>query len=97
MKIAHACFEQGTDILKDLNNRIEQNGSLIDDYNTLADYAIFPFVRQFANTDRDRFHALNLEPLETWLDNHLESDLFQTIMKKFDPWKPEDVPIIFGG
>ena len=90
-------FDQGADILKDLSARIEQNGALIDDYNTLADFAIFPFIRQFANTDRERFHALNLKPLEKWLQNHLESDLFANTMKKYEPWQPGDEPIIFGG
>ena len=89
-------FEQGTEILKDLDARIEQNGALVSDYNTLADYAIFPFIRQFANTDRDRFHSLKLTHLETWLKNHLESDLFNAIMTKYDPWETNQTPIIFG-
>jgi len=89
-------FDRGAEILRDLNTRIKQNGALIDDYNTLADYAIFPFVRQFANTDRDRFHGLNLKPLEEWLNNHLESDLFNHVMEKYKPWQPEDEPIMFG-
>ena len=89
-------FNRGAEILRDLNTRIEQNGALIDDYNTLADYAIFPFVRQFANTDRDAFHALKLKSLENWLENHLESDLFTVIMQKYEPWQDGDTPIIFG-
>lgn len=89
-------FDQCAEVLNDLNTRIEQNGALIDDYNTLADYAIFPFIRQFANTDRDRFHALNLKSLEKWLNSHLESRLFNAIMKKYEPWKEGDTPITFG-
>ena len=89
-------FERGAEILKDLNERIEQNGALIADHNTLADYAIFPFIRQFRNTDTGRFESLKLDPLSTWLDTHLESTLFQNIMKKYEPWKPDDEAIIFG-
>jgi len=86
-------FDIGADILYDLNNRIENNGSLIEDYSTIADYAIFPFVRQFANTNRERFENLKFTPLEKWLDNHLQSDLFNAIMEKYEPWHPEDKPI----
>lgn len=89
-------FGRGAEILRDLNTRIEENGALVNDYNTLADYAIFPFIRQFANTNRERFHALHLKPLEEWLENHLESDLFNNVMEKYKPWQPEDTPIIFG-
>ena len=89
-------FDRAAEILKDLNTRIADNGALIDDYNTLADYAIFPFIRQFANVDKDRFHALGLKPLENWLTQHLESDLFSSIMEKLKPWKAGDEPVIFG-
>ena len=89
-------FDRGAEILKDLNERIKTNGALIDDYNTIADYAIFPFIRQFANTDRERFESLGMKPLEQWLTTHLESDLFKTIMKKYDLWKSGQAPVIFG-
>ena len=89
-------FDRGAEVLKDLNTRIAANGALIDDYNTLADYAIFPFIRQFANVDKDRFNALDLKPLKNWLTQHLESDLFSSIMEKFKPWAEGDEPIIFG-
>ena len=88
-------FERGVMILKDLNARIEQNGALIESDNTLADFAIFPFIRQFRNTDQDRFNTLGLTALSNWLDTHLESGLFAAIMKKYDPWKKGDEPILF--
>ena len=89
-------FDRGSEILKDLNTRIEKNGALVTEENTLADYAIFPFIRQFANTDRERFDALGLKALQNWLDAHLSSTLFQNIMEKYAPWKPGDEPIHFG-
>lgn len=89
-------FDKGVDVLKDLDTRIEENGYLVADYPTLADYAIFPFIRQFANTDRERFGALPLPALKKWLDEHLNSELFEAIMPKFDQWKPEDEPLLFG-
>ena len=89
-------FDIAANILSEWNERIEKNGQLMGKYPTLADYAIFPFIRQFRNTDKDRFAALELTALEKWLDAHLDSDLFQTIMHKYDPWKDGDEPIYFG-
>lgn len=89
-------FDQGVDILKDLNAHIKENGKLVSDYNTLADFAIFPFVRQFAAVNSSRFEDLKLKALENWLDDHLQSDLFSAIMEKFKPWQSEDEPILFG-
>ncbi len=48
----------------------------------LADFAIAPFVRQFANTDRQFFDALPLPNLQRWLDEILSSGLFAAIMHK---------------
>ena len=89
-------FDKGTEILNDLNKRIRENGALVSNVSTLADYAIFPFVRQFANTDPEKFDALSLNALSQWLDTHLQSKLFNAIMEKYTPWKPEDQAIIFG-
>ncbi len=89
-------FDRGVEVLKDLNNRIENNGTLVTDYNTLADYAIFPFVRQFVAVNSTRFENLKFKPLENWLDAHLQSDLFQAITKKYPPWKSGDAPTFFG-
>ncbi len=81
-------FDRGAATLKDLNKQIEQNGSLVTEQNTLADFAIFPFIRQFANTDRERFDNLGLTALTTWLDTHIGSTLFESIMKKYTRWSP---------
>jgi hypothetical protein len=48
-----------------------------------------PFVRQFAAVDREWFSALPLPHLQTWLDSHLASSLFETIMLRVAPWSPE--------
>jgi len=57
---------------------------------SLADAAIFPFVRQFANTDRDWFDAQDLSGLQTWLAGHLASERFSAIMQKQPLWAPQD-------
>lgn len=62
---------------------------------TLADFAILPFVRQFAFIDRDWFDAQPWPDLHAWLDRFLRSAQFDQIMPKYTPWQPDDAPIIF--
>ncbi len=86
----------GLAFLTDLDERLGSSTYLCGSNRTLADIAIFPFIRQFANTDRDWFDAQGLPHLQEWLETHLSSDLFKAIMPKFDPWKSGDEPIFFG-
>lgn len=76
--------------LMDLQSRLAKTPQLFGDEITLADIALFPFIRQFANTDRDWFEAQNWPDLVRWLDQHIESDRFQSIMKKYPRWAPGD-------
>ncbi len=68
--------------LENLEDRLSRSGQLLGDRPCLADIALFPFVRQFANTDRDWFDAQDWPNLQRWLDGHLNSDRFARIMVK---------------
>ena len=50
--------------------------------------ALFPFVRQFANHDREWFDAQPWANVHAWLHEHLESDEFKRCMKKHKQWQP---------
>ena len=65
---------------------------LLGDNIQLVDVAIFPFVRQCANADRDWF-ASTLPHVERWLENWIQSKLFRRVMPKFDAWKLGDKPL----
>ena len=67
-----------------LEDRLGQSDQLLGDAPCLADIALFPFVRQFANTDRDWFDAQPWPNLQRWLDDHLNSNRFKRIMQKHD-------------
>lgn len=54
---------------------------------SLADAAIMPFVRQFAQVDRSWFDAQPWPLLHAWLAAWLESPLFATVMAKHTPWQ----------
>ncbi len=62
---------------------------------TLADYAILPFVRQFAMIDKDWFDAQDWPALRDWLEAFLASDRLARIMPKYAQWKPGDAPVYF--
>ena len=68
--------------LEDLDARLGNGKFLCGDQRSYVDVAIFPFIRQCANTNRDWFDGLPLPNLQKWLAQHLEWDLFQTIMEK---------------
>ena len=68
---------------------------LSDEISSSLNDALFPFVRQFANHDRDWFDAQNWENLHVWLADNLSSDEFTLCMKKYPQWHEGDDPVIF--
>jgi len=84
-----AARASGLEILQDLDVRITaQGGQLVRAERSLADIAIFPFIRQFAHTDMDWFNAQDLPALQAWLEGHKQSSLFKGVMKKYAQWSP---------
>jgi glutathione S-transferase len=67
---------------------------LISDQQTLADIAIFPFVRQLAYVDIDWFLSSSYLHLQQWLKWHETSELFELVMQKFPVWTPEQSAIV---
>ena len=79
--------QQGEVFLRQLENLLQQNTYLFDTTPTFADYAIFPFVRQFSAVDVAWFGGFNQDSanypkLRTWLKSLVESDLFKSVMEK---------------
>ena len=62
---------------------------------SLADFAILPFVRQFAFIDKPWFDAQPWPRLHLWLGRFLASARFARIMERPVPWQPEDPPLWF--
>ena len=82
-------------ILAELDERLQRHSFLYGERLSLADMATAPFVRQFANTDREWFAAQGHPKLHQWLDHFLRSDLFLACMKKYDQWKSDDPGVPF--
>lgn len=83
--------------LKALNDRLAAKDWLFGSRAALADYAILPFVRQFANADRAWFDAQDWPHLIAWLTAFEASERFAAIMPKFVKWQAGDAPVFFGG
>jgi glutathione S-transferase len=87
--------EKAMVFLRDLNDRLDNSPYLMGSQIKLADMAILPFVRQFANTDRAWFDDQALTPLTKWLDEFLTSDRFSYIMHKYVPWQDGQDRVLF--
>jgi len=85
----------GLAFLEMLDAQLDGRQHLFGDRVSYADIAIFPFIRQFANTDRTWFDALPLSRVQAWLAHHLDSDLFKQIMPKYPQWRTGDEEPVF--
>ena len=86
---------EATRFLQRLDGRLDRRPMPGGERLSMADIAILPFVRQFAETDRDYFDALPLPALQRWLATFLETPLFGRAMTRFAPWQDGDVPVVF--
>lgn len=69
-------------MLQALNLRLQQHPYLFGESASLADMAIVPFVRQFAQVDRAWWEHHELAALRNWLDKLITSSLFEAVMTK---------------
>lgn len=92
---ASADRAKAASVLHEHNTRLGHHANLLGDAQTVADTAILPFVRQFANTDRDWFNAQDWPHLIRWLTAFETSDSFKTIMVKRPIWAPGAAPFYF--
>jgi glutathione S-transferase len=77
----------GAHWLAKLNLQLAPSAWLYGAKVTLADMAIGPFVRQFAQTDRAWFDAQDWPQLRQWLARLVSSDLFERAMHKYPAWE----------
>lgn len=87
--------QQGEQFLAELDARLGEHAFLMGDTLSLADMAILPFVRQFANVDRAWFDGTPYSSLQDWLEGLLSSALFDSVMKKYPVWCEGDTGELF--
>ncbi|RUM91572.1 MAG: glutathione S-transferase [Thiomicrospira sp.] len=91
---------QGEVFLQQLENQLQTNKKdkvtgyyLFGTDISLADIAVFPFIRQFAHVDKDWFATAGYPALRQWLMQQMESDYFKAIMKNRPKWEVGHVPL----
>jgi glutathione S-transferase len=75
-------FKETTSFLDYLEAKLSRTDFLVNDHLTFVDIAVFPFVRQLVNVNKERFLKLNLKGVEKWLNVLINSDLFKNSMIK---------------
>ncbi len=88
--------QQGELFLAELERRLNQQAFLCGNHFALADAAILPFIRQFAAVDSVCFEDSPYPALQQWLKRFLSSHLFDNVMTKYIPWKPDGQAQLFG-
>jgi glutathione S-transferase len=78
---------EGEIFLAKLESRLGQHFCLLRESCSMADIAIFPFVRQFALVDSTWFEHSPYPALRAWLNGWLNSALFLGVMEKQTPWQ----------
>jgi glutathione S-transferase len=82
--------------LQDLEKRLSEHQFLCSEQCSLADIAIFPFIRQLANVDIEWFQSSEYIQVQQWLNLQIKSSLFISIMDKYPAWQPGQEPRIFS-
>ena len=95
--------DAATKILLSLNNRLKEFATkgeplfLVDAKETLADWAIWPFVRQFRIADIKNFDQNHeIQYLRSWLNYYFTHEKYPIVMKKNELWRKQNKPLIFG-
>ncbi len=94
----HSCEyyrEQCEGFLQQLEYRLSNSLYLISNEISMADIAIFPFIRQFAFVDKRWFDESEYKKLNEWLTKMLESELFNEVMIKYPQWQPGVEDVVF--
>jgi len=92
---ALAMRDTAGEFLLSLNALLVQHTFLFGADMTLADMAILPFVRQFANVDPVWFESQPWSALKSWLDHFLYSPEFAAVMLKYPKWQVGNPVTIF--
>lgn len=79
----HIYRQLGEAFLQTLEARLSEHPYLLGQHATLADVAIFPFIRQFSGVDNYWWMSAPYPKLRVWLEAWLNSALFANIMQKY--------------
>jgi glutathione S-transferase len=76
----------GERFLAKLDTSLQARHYLVAEHITLADIAIFPFIRQFSMVDEAWFSTAPYPYLREWLTRMVTMPLFESVMQKYPTW-----------
>jgi UPF0176 protein len=85
----------GAAFLQRLNAQLSATPYLFGAHAALADMAIAPFVRQFAQTDQDWFCKQPWPQLQAWLSAIVDAARYERIMQKYPRWESGTAGVFF--
>ena len=86
--------KQGEVFLQMLDSKLNKSVYLMGNHISVLDIALFPFIRQFAYVDINWFEKSNYKKLNVWLNRFIESELFNSVMKKYPQWSSNQENLI---
>ena len=81
------------EFLNHYEKRVSKSNFLLSDSIQFSDVAIFPFLRQYANVDKEDFFQ-SFPNLNNYLNVFYESELFLSVMNKYALWEKKSKPLI---
>jgi len=85
----------GSRFVQDLDARLRTSACLFADHPALADVAIAPFVRQFAQTDAQWFAGEPWPALQDWLARLTGAPWWAAATLKYPAWKTGEAGVVF--
>lgn len=82
--------------IAELETTLESGQYFMGDHASLADYALLPFIRQFARVDRKWYLQSPYPRLRDWLNRHLQMPLFTKAMAKYPLWLDSHETFLLG-
>jgi len=82
--------------LQPLEQALNHHAFVLSEHESLADLALFPFIRQFSRVERQWYLQSPYPKLRQWLNNYLQRPLFTRVMAKYQIWSKNDHQVCFG-
>ncbi len=82
--------------LDELEQRLQKQPFVSSERLSLADIALFPFIRQFAHSDLRWFQACRYSQLREWMFRLEQSKQFESVMHKYPVWEMGTVGVNFN-
>lgn len=89
--------DKACQFLSKLEHNLSGSDYLVSHRISMLDVAVFPFIRQFAFTDKPWFDQAPYPALQAWLQHFLAAGLFRNIMGKYSAWHEGDDAVIIAG